>query len=121
LGDLYKLHFRDKSFDFVCYRYVLEHRLDPVIVLNELIRVMKIWGALYCSVPLEDHVFGKHTTAILTMKSVFKILDEMRYHFEPFCVEQAKDKLVVILEGDEAVIFIIKKSQEVKKYKIFHA
>ena len=115
LGDLHKLTFRDESFDFVYCRHVLEHCLDPVMVLNELMRVTKIGGAVYCSFPLEKHLSGKHTTAIPNMKSVFKILDEMRYHFEPFYVGLAKDTSVIIPEGDEAIIFIIKKSQEVKK------
>lgn len=120
-GDLHNLSFQDEKFDFVYCRHVLEHCLDPVMVLNELMRVTKIGGAVYCSFPLEKQVSGKHTTAIPTMKSVFKILDEMRYHFEPFYVGLAKDTSMVIPEGDEAVIFIIKKSQEVKKEKILNA
>lgn len=115
LGDLHKLSFQDESFDFVYCRHVLEHCLDPVMVLNELMRVAKIGGAIYCSFPLEDHVYGKHTTAIHSMKSVGNILKEIRYNFEPLYVGLAEDTSVVIPDGDEAIIFVIKKSTPSKE------
>ncbi|MBW2329377.1 MAG: class I SAM-dependent methyltransferase [Deltaproteobacteria bacterium] len=109
LGDLHNLTFRDKSFDFVYCRHVIEHCLDPVSVLNELMRVTKIGGAVYCSFPLEDYVSGKHTTAVPTMKSVDNILRQIKYDFHPLYVGMAEDTSVVIPEGNEAIIFAIKK------------
>lgn len=118
MSDLHKLSFQDESFDFVYCMHVLEHCLDPVMVLDELMRVAKIGRAIYCSFPLEDHVSGKHTTAIHSMKSVGNILKEMRYNFEPLYVGMANDTSVVIPEGDETIIFVIKKSTQSKENEI---
>ena len=121
LGDVHSLDFQDEEINFVYCRHVLEHCLDPVIVLNEMMRVTKVGGALYCSFPLDDRVSGKHTTAIPSLKSVSKILDQIKYKFDSIYIGRAKDTSVVIPEGDEAIIFIIKKSHELKKHKISHA
>lgn len=110
IGDVHKMDFREESFDFVYCRHVLEHCLDPIKVLNELMRVTKKRGALYCSFPLEKRVRGKHTTAIPSMRSVYKILNKIRYQFDPIYVGMALDNSIVIPEGNEVIIFLIKKN-----------
>jgi hypothetical protein len=52
------------------------------------------------------------------MKSVGNILKEMRYNFEPLYVGMANDTSVVIPEGDETIIFVIKKSTQSKENEI---
>ena len=109
LGDVHKLEFDDESFDFVYCRHALEHCLDPIIVLNEIMRVTKKKGAIYCSFPLQIRVSGKHTTAIPSMTSVFKILNKISYQFDKIYVGKALDTSVVISKGNEVIIFLVKK------------
>ena len=45
-ADLYKLAFKDATFDSVIVCFVLEHLPDPLTVLNELKRVLKHGGTL---------------------------------------------------------------------------
>ncbi len=110
VGDLHKLDFKDKIFDFVYCRHVIEHCLDPVKVINELMRITKEGGAVYCSFPLEGYMCGKHTTAIPNMKAVRNILKKTPYNYEPIYIGKAADTRQIIPEGNEAVIFIIKKA-----------
>lgn len=117
-GDLHKIPFQDEHFDFVYCRHVLEHCLDPVLVLNELMRVAKNGGAVYCSFPLEGNIFGKHTTSIPNINSVHKILKEIKYKFDPLYIGMAENTSQVIPEGNEAIIFVIKKLQESRKMNI---
>jgi SAM-dependent methyltransferase len=114
LGDLHKLAFQDEIFDFVYCRHTLEHCLDPLEVLNELLRITKIGGAIYCSFPLEESISGKHTTAIPNIESVSNILNNVRYPFNPVYIGMAEDTSIIIPEGKEAIIFIIKKSYKEK-------
>ena len=107
-GDLHNLKFRDDYFDVVYCRHVLEHCLDPIAVLDQLMRVTKTGrGALYCSFPLEKDTCGKHTIAIPSISTVRRILKKIRYDYEPIYVGMARD-IPTISEGDEAVIFILK-------------
>ena len=66
IGDIYKLSFRDKTFDLVICTEVLEHLTTPRKALKEMIRVSKKY--LILSVPnepifsLKNLVIGRHIT-----------------------------------------------------------
>jgi ubiquinone/menaquinone biosynthesis C-methylase UbiE len=45
-GNLYKLPFKDKSFDFVWTRFVLEHLINPLAAIKEMKRVLKKGGII---------------------------------------------------------------------------
>jgi SAM-dependent methyltransferase len=107
-GDLDNLEFDDDYFDFVYCRHVLEHCLDPIVVLSELMRITKKNGALYCSLPLEKVPHGKHTTAIPRVKTLFTLLKKLKYYYKPIYIGMAK-KTTVIPEGNEAIIFVLKR------------
>lgn len=107
-GDLHDLEFNDDRFDFIYCRHVIEHCLDPIVVLNELMRITKRNGALYCSFPLEEDTHGKHTTAIPSIKTVSKILKKLKYDYKPIYIGMVQET-PVIPEGNEAIIFILKK------------
>jgi len=108
LGDVHNLKFDNESFDFIYCRHVLEHCLDPIKVLSELLRVAKEKGAIYCSFPMQEKVFGKHTTAIPNLRTVNKILKNIDYNFHPIYIGKAINNSFIIPEGNEAIIFIIK-------------
>lgn len=56
IADAHRLPFRDKSFDLVICRFVLEHVYDPQKVISELSRVLKKEGIVYVDVPfLQPH------------------------------------------------------------------
>lgn len=75
-GNLSSLPFDDDSFDSVFCREVIEHVVDPVIVLNEFIRVTRSGGSIFISGPIEPagptntaHLFTFRNLA--TVKRVF--------------------------------------------------
>ncbi len=107
-GDLHKLEFSDNSFDFVYCRHVLEHTLDPIAVINELLRVTKPKGAIYVSFPLENEPYGKHTIAISQPGDVREILGKVRHKFTEIYVDRTKAIPLIIPEGDEMIIFLCK-------------
>ena len=45
-GNLYKLPFKDNSFDFVWTRFVLEHLVNPLAAIKEMKRVLKRGGII---------------------------------------------------------------------------
>ena len=54
LGDLEELPFGNNHFDLVVLNYVLEHTLNPGLVVSEIARVLKPDGVFYLSVPNSD-------------------------------------------------------------------
>ncbi len=107
-GDLHNLEFKDNYFHIVYCRHVLEHCLDLTLVLNELMRVTKIGGALYCSFPLEKDTHGKHTIAIPNIYAARKVLKNVRYNYKPIYIGMAKN-IHIIPDAHEVVIFVSKK------------
>jgi SAM-dependent methyltransferase len=105
-GDLHNLEFKDGEFDFVYCRHTLEHCLDPVKVLNEMLRVTRVGGAIYCTFPLEPGVYGKHTTAIPDTGTVDQILSKVDYKFKRIFVDRSAKTKQVLPDGDEMMIFI---------------
>ncbi len=51
LGSLDRLPYADNTFDVVLCTMVLEHVMEPQLVLNEIARVLRPGGSLYVSVP----------------------------------------------------------------------
>jgi SAM-dependent methyltransferase len=57
------LPFRDRSFD-ICYSSnVLEHVPDPIAMLDEMVRVTRVGGVVFCSYTLWWGPWGGHETA----------------------------------------------------------
>jgi SAM-dependent methyltransferase len=107
-GDLHKLPLENEQFDFVYSRHTLEHCLDPVKVLSQLLRVLKKEGVLYCSFPLVAEPHGKHTLAISNVTTIYKILEKLEYSFDVIFIGNTKETSI-LPEGDEVIIFIRKK------------
>lgn len=59
-----KLPFPNESFDVIILGYLLEHVLDPCIVLSEAKRVLKKNGLLVGSVPTEYGDWGQHNVPV---------------------------------------------------------
>lgn len=55
VSDLNALPFEDNYFDAILFSQVLEHIPDPKKVLNELQRVLKPGGLIFCSTPFIYH------------------------------------------------------------------
>jgi len=110
-GDVHNLTFADNSFDFVFSRHTLEHCLDPIKVITQLLRVTSEGGAMYCSFPFVRKPQGKHTLAIANVRTLHKILEECPFCYEPIFIGKAKDTNV-LPEGNEAIIFVIKKEKK---------
>jgi 2-polyprenyl-3-methyl-5-hydroxy-6-metoxy-1,4-benzoquinol methylase len=111
-GDIHKLAFTDNSFDFIYCRHVLEHCLDPILLLTQLMRVLKPNGVLYCSFPLVQVPFGKHTVAVSNLRTVRNMLRKISYDYRTIYIGRTKRLPNIIPEGDEVVIFISKVHHE---------
>jgi len=107
-GDLHNLEFGDETFHLVHSRHALEHCLDPIKVLNELLRVTKKKGALFCSFPLFPEPHAKHTLALPNMRIVHKLLKQVEYPWNPIFIGKSSD-VGVIPEGNEVIIFLMKR------------
>lgn len=107
-GDLHKLQFEDSTYDLVYCRHTLEHTLDPVKCLNEMLRVTKSGGALYCSFPLEPDVQGKHTSAFPDPKTVMRLMKTLDYPYKEVFIDRAVKTNIVIPDTDEFIVFIVK-------------
>lgn len=107
-GDLHELEFADDSFEFVYCRHVLEHCLDPVKVIEEMLRVLKPGGVMFCNFPLEPKVYGKHTLAFPNPEAVKSVLAKVKKPFKEVFVDRSVKTGVIIPEGDEYSIFIQK-------------
>jgi len=56
VADAHKLPFASSSFDAVCIQAVLEHVLEPKIVVDEINRVLKPGGYVYAETPFMQQV-----------------------------------------------------------------
>lgn len=57
LGEAHALPFKDKTFDHIFCLEALEHVEDPLIVLNEMKRVLKPKGMIHILIPAENMLF----------------------------------------------------------------
>lgn len=108
-GDLHDLKYKANTFDFVYCRHVLEHSLDPIKVLNEMMRVVKKGGAVFCNFPLEEDIYGKHTAAIPDLKTLRKLVKSIEFDYKKIHVGLSQKAKSILPEGREATIFILKK------------
>ena len=53
IGDFHELPFADAAFDTIIADNVIEHALDPVVALREMVRVMKPAGTAFLVLPLD--------------------------------------------------------------------
>ena len=87
-GDIYKLPFKDKSFDVIFCMDVMEHLFDPHLAIAEIKRILKDDGFAYFSFPLELHL--EHRIRILFGKNIHNPLavgSHIRF-FKPRDVEK---------------------------------
>lgn len=110
-GDLHRLEFADDLFDFVYCRHSIEHCLDPIAVLNELTRVTRPGGAVFCSFPMEEAVFDKHTTAIPNPQAAGVVFSAIGYQVREIFVGPTLKTRMVIPEGNEWILFFQKKPE----------
>lgn len=87
LGVNQKLPFQDAIFDAVLSLNVLEHVTDPFACADELVRVLKPGGTLYCCIPFlqpehgyPDHYFNATRSGL---RRIFARHLEMLRHFVP--------------------------------------
>ncbi|MCK4250318.1 class I SAM-dependent methyltransferase [candidate division WOR-3 bacterium] len=60
LADIYKLPFKNESFDSCICNAVLEHVKEPEIALRECNRVLRRGGVLWVSVPFLQHIHAEY-------------------------------------------------------------
>lgn len=109
-GDLHNLSYEENTFDFVYCRHTLEHTLDPVKAMNEMLRVTKVGGAMYCSFPLEQNTQGKHTVAFPDPETVKSIVSSLDYKYDVVYMDRAVGTNIVIPDTDEYIVFLQKKA-----------
>jgi ubiquinone/menaquinone biosynthesis C-methylase UbiE len=56
-GDAFKLPFKDNSFDIVFHQGLIEHFLNPEIILRENVRVLKSGGLILVDAPQRYHLY----------------------------------------------------------------
>ena len=56
IADAHQIPFPDEVFDSVIVQAVLEHVVDPAVVVGEILRVLKKGGLVYSEVPFLQHV-----------------------------------------------------------------
>lgn len=70
-GDAHILPFKDNSFDSVILQAVLEHVIEPKIVINESLRILKPGGVIYIEVPfLQGFHADPHDYQRFTLKGL---------------------------------------------------
>jgi len=67
-GDVYKLPFKNSSFDVIFCMDLFEHLFDPHAAINEIKRVLKDGGYIYFNFPLELNL--EHRIKILFGKNI---------------------------------------------------
>ena len=103
-GDICNVPFDDNMFDVAICLECLEHVENPIIVLNEIIRTLKVGGRIYCTVPLgkyndyETHVrhFDEVSLYSLFYQVGFKVRKMLRI---PYVNESPFNNLFI--EGEK--------------------
>lgn len=108
-SDGINLAFPDCTFDIVLSRHTLEHSNNPVKLLQEMIRILKLGGLIILNFPLEIKPIGKHCTAIPS-KVAFKKLLKDTYKEEILRTKfMDRPNKFHIYEEDNELLFIGKK------------
>jgi SAM-dependent methyltransferase len=66
--------FADRSFDFVIFNHVIEHVVNPVFALREILRVLKVKGHLVLAAPDKRYTYDRDRplTPWLHLRSLYK-------------------------------------------------
>lgn len=74
-----KLPFKDEEFDYVLCSHVLEDFIDPIPIMDELVRITKVGGILDLRVPYEtttwDGIYHKKPFNVITFLSYVSRVD----------------------------------------------
>jgi SAM-dependent methyltransferase len=108
-GDLHNLPFDSASFELVFCRHTLEHVMEPMKAMSELVRVCKPGGLVLITLPIERKAHGKHTTAIPNLRVLKNLaLDAGKGSIEVLQLARSASTKVIIPDGDEALLLMRK-------------
>lgn len=79
VGDLFKLPFKNCTFDYVLSIYVLEHVPNPQLAIEEMYRVLKPGGICYCLIPF---IQGFHAAPYDYLRFTSKGVESYFHNFE---------------------------------------
>ncbi|MBI5682436.1 MAG: class I SAM-dependent methyltransferase [Deltaproteobacteria bacterium] len=95
-GELIDIGFPDKSFDAVTMWHVLEHAPNPIVVLNEVRRILKDDGIFIMAIPNLNNILSQWAYRLVKGKRMHLFNPEDRelhlYHFTPDTIRLAIGK-----------------------------
>lgn len=93
---------KNESFDFIACINVIDHTLDPQVIIDDLLRLLKPGGRLYFEVNFDPEIFAPHHT-LWRMDTVRKYLKPEQFelvrenvHVNPKWAEQSNYEAVYI-------------------------
>lgn len=110
VGDAAKMPFSDNQFDTVIMNDAMEHVDDPMGVLSEINRVLKVGGRLYVNFPPYYHPYGAHLSDVMGTPWV------QLFFSEEILAAVYKDLVKDLPDGQKRIDFRIGKDQNGKDY-----
>ncbi|MDK2801421.1 MAG: hypothetical protein PWP27_2441 [Clostridiales bacterium] len=110
LGDAAHLNFEDNFFDTIVMNDAMEHVDQPLQVLKECYRVLKIGGRLYVNFPPYHHPYGAHLSDVIAIPWVHLFFDDQTL------INVYKDLAKELPDGQDRIHFRISKNKKGDEY-----
>lgn len=110
IGDAAKMPFAERSFDTVIMNDAMEHVDDPLGVLEEINRVLKVGGRLYVNFPPYYHPYGAHLSDVMGTPWV------QLFFSEETLAAVYRDLVKDLPDGQKRIDFRIGQDQKGKDY-----
>lgn len=95
-GELTDVGFKDKSFDAITMWHVLEHAANPIVVLNEIRRIIREDGVFILAVPNFNNIISQWAYRLVKGKRMHLFSPQDRelhlYHFTPATIRLSLEK-----------------------------
>ncbi|MDP2753468.1 MAG: class I SAM-dependent methyltransferase [Nitrospirota bacterium] len=95
-GELMDIGFPDKTFDAVTMWHVLEHTINPIVVLKEIRRILRDDGEFLLAVPNLNNILSQWVYRLVKGRRMHLFDPEDRelhlYHFTPATIRLALEK-----------------------------
>lgn len=95
-GELMDIGFPDKTFDAVTMWHVLEHTINPIVVLKEIKRILRDDGVFLLAVPNLNNILSQWAYRLVKGRRMHLFDPEDRelhlYHFTPVTIRLALEK-----------------------------
>lgn len=110
LCDASKTDFPDNSFDTVIMNDAMEHVAEPEKVLDEMYRILKPGGKVFCNFPPYDHPYGAHLSDAIGIPWVHKFFSDNTL------IDGYKYLVKNLPDGKDRINFRISKNADGKEY-----